>query len=659
MIKRLVLHNFLSHENSEIVMDGVNIISVIGEVGSGKSALLESIYYVLYGEGRTNSLKQLVTRNKEEMSVTMDLEINGNSYIIKRGIKSLGAGYISIIKNGEETESAGKALSEEWINDTLGMNLDMFLLTSYFGTGESDKLLKTTPSERLETIQKIVKADQYFEYYEIVNKRIKVIKNKIEVLEDIIEARKLDKKDFNDFEIKKDDKEKELIKIKNKLDELNLEKNDLQIERNKFKICLQEKAKTDQEIKDCNELIITHEDDNEEMIENKEKDVNDIKKLKLKEKELIELLKNKDIVKYEEEKINYIKKIESNESMKRLYDTALNIPEGEELICPLCRNEISDSNINEWVDEAVNIEKSVKASHILIKKLESEIFSIRENKKHLLKVQEELEDIIYRCGEYDSKINKNNIKINNYKGKLESLKSRIKILKDILKSYPFIESEIERVESEIRNRQKSIGSLLSDINNIKEDMKEEKIKKLEIDKKRKEINNYRKILQALDILSNAWSRYGIPYELTENLKQELSKEATELLSYFMDGEVSIEDIEERGKPGIEFYLNDLGYKRAYKELSTGQKVILGLCIRCAISMILRREVNTQIDFLILDEVAGNLDSNKKDELVLLIKKILSKHYKQIFVVSHNKLKDIFDRTFEIVLENGVSYVRES
>jgi len=113
------------------------------------------------------------------------------------------------------------------------------------------------------------------------------------------------------------------------------------------------------------------------------------------------------------------------------------------------------------------------------------------------------------------------------------------------------------------------------------------------------------------------------------------------------------------KPGLEFMLYDEMGARSYKALSIGEKVMVYLAIRVAISQIINANKNNKIDFLILDEIAGNLSQTRREALTKLTNSLLRKFFTQVFMVSHVDLRDIFNETLSVTKVNGISKVERT
>lgn len=90
-LKTLKFKNFLSYGNNLTVFDfeKSDIVSIYGRNGFGKSSLLDALYFVLTGKPLRNVSKSKLVNsiNKKDCCVELEFDVNGNSYVVKRGIK--------------------------------------------------------------------------------------------------------------------------------------------------------------------------------------------------------------------------------------------------------------------------------------------------------------------------------------------------------------------------------------------------------------------------------------------------------------------------------------------------------------------------------------------------------------------------------------------
>lgn len=91
-INKLHLRNFLSHEDTELVLDkGVTVF--VGPNGAGKSSILEAIYYAVTGKGwrtRGNERKPLIRAGASTALIEAWFSEGGRSLYIKRTISRKG-----------------------------------------------------------------------------------------------------------------------------------------------------------------------------------------------------------------------------------------------------------------------------------------------------------------------------------------------------------------------------------------------------------------------------------------------------------------------------------------------------------------------------------------------------------------------------------------
>ena len=102
ILKSIRLSNIRSYLSQEINFpEGSLLLS--GDIGSGKSTILQAVEFALFGILKTDlSGTSLLRRGKNSGSVELNFEIDGKSTIIKRTLKALkdsvkqDAGYIII-----------------------------------------------------------------------------------------------------------------------------------------------------------------------------------------------------------------------------------------------------------------------------------------------------------------------------------------------------------------------------------------------------------------------------------------------------------------------------------------------------------------------------------------------------------------------------------
>jgi exonuclease SbcC len=102
----------------------------------------------------------------------------------------------------------------------------------------------------------------------------------------------------------------------------------------------------------------------------------------------------------------------------------------------------------------------------------------------------------------------------------------------------------------------------------------------------------------------------------------------------------------------EFIVTRAGYKRHAHRLSGGQQVLASMAFLMALS-----EVLSELDFLILDEPTTHLDENRRNELVNVLENL--RRVPQLIIVDHHlELLAAADTRFQVTLTEGQSHVAE-
>jgi DNA repair exonuclease SbcCD ATPase subunit len=132
-IKEIKIKNFKSFGNSEQTLtlskEKGELILLSGSNGNGKSSLMNSFDYVLYGKCKGNkkkwaTLSTLPNRiNGGDLSVQIKFESGGTDVEVIRGISP---NFLKLYENGVENDRAGKANIDEKIENYIGMDLETF-----------------------------------------------------------------------------------------------------------------------------------------------------------------------------------------------------------------------------------------------------------------------------------------------------------------------------------------------------------------------------------------------------------------------------------------------------------------------------------------------------------------------------------------------------
>ncbi len=170
---KLELKNFMSYgpDGATLDMTGLHTLCLAGENGNGKSALLDAITWVLWGESRAGKNKHddLVRIGADEMSVTLTFQMDGQTYRVLRKRSKRASGNVWQIYQQKE-DAAWHSLTgddsrktEQAIQKLLRMNYETFLNSAYLRQGQADHFVQQTPSKRKQILADILDLGRYDE----------------------------------------------------------------------------------------------------------------------------------------------------------------------------------------------------------------------------------------------------------------------------------------------------------------------------------------------------------------------------------------------------------------------------------------------------------------------------------------------------------------
>jgi DNA repair protein SbcC/Rad50 len=108
LLKKLSLRNIRSYGDEETVITFNRGSSLfVGDIGSGKSTILQAIEFALFGLGDVDG-RHLLRRGSKEGSVTLQFGVDGKEYLVYRRLVRKGRGVVQdqgyIIEDGVKTE---------------------------------------------------------------------------------------------------------------------------------------------------------------------------------------------------------------------------------------------------------------------------------------------------------------------------------------------------------------------------------------------------------------------------------------------------------------------------------------------------------------------------------------------------------------------------
>ncbi len=245
--------------------------------------------------------------------------------------------------------------------------------------------------------------------------------------------------------------------------------------------------------------------------------------------------------------------------------------------------------------------------------------------------------------------------------KLSRLTMEMEKLKQEQREIGFDESEFKRVASDLSAVQQHFEK---EKEAVASTVKELELARREHDLKGEQLDGLKKAAEELEALrtdryhGERLSRLFADFRmyLIARIRPRLSELASELLSEMTAGKYGLVELDEDYNLRILDYSQFFGVDR----FSGGEKDLANLCLRLAISLALSESAGLERSFVILDEVFGSQDDERRD---LIFKGLvgLKNRFPQVFLITH--VEEIRDRVEYLVevrpSEAGWSEVRVS
>ena len=614
--KKVILHNFLCFDHSEVYLDNLGYTIVSGKNnrtidnatsnGSGKSSIFNAISYALTGEtiqGLSKNIENIYA-DPNDCWVELDFDVNNDNFRIKR-IKTPKQDLKIYIngqnKSGKGIKESGQVLSK-YLPDLTSMLLGSVII---LGQGLPCKFTEGHPGARKEKLEKLTKSD-----YMIQSVRTKLDNRKLELSTQL--------RSHEDSKIKAE---------------------------TQIKIFEQQLAATKKDIEDYSEYLVDGSIKN--AVENVNKQINEslgllgnlgVNKTKLENK--IEEAKNN----YSELELKYSKELDevtnplleqkeiSNASVLSL-ESEINV-ESKRLkaldkvtdVCPTCGQKL------------LNVTKiDTSADWKLVEESKA---NLKELKSAYKKITTELEKT------------KNNI----LKNKDEALQEINITIKDDQKQLKKIESEINNVKIRYQTLLQEESKLSAFENNFS------KLSKTKQDLEEKLTTLKEQLTQLSSAITNDNEHLQVITNLISLTKREFRGILLENVINYINSRVKFYSMEVFNSDLLSFSLNenyiDIMYDNKYYEaLSGGEKQKVDIIIQLALRDLLSSQLGINSNILVIDEIFDFLDTKGCAKILNLITNL--HNIDSIFIISHHIDELAISYDNEIVVEkgeNGISHI---
>ncbi len=157
-LSNIRLENYKKYANFSLAFEE-GLTGIIGRNGSGKSTIFDGIIFALYGEvrGQKENLKYAKAGEKENVSVTLEFEIDGKTYKVVRELRGKSqVAKASLYHDNDALLSDGVKEVTKSISKLVGMSRDAFMHTVFASQKELTALSGLKNEERKKIIRKLL-----------------------------------------------------------------------------------------------------------------------------------------------------------------------------------------------------------------------------------------------------------------------------------------------------------------------------------------------------------------------------------------------------------------------------------------------------------------------------------------------------------------------
>lgn len=435
IFKKVSYENFLSTGKTPITinLDNTHILLIKGKNAAGKTTILLAIYYALYGKAFSgvNLVSLINAVNKKGTLVTLELEINGINYRIRRGMKP---NIFEIYVNGKlKPQNASVKDYQLWFqNDVLKMSEKTFRQVVTMGSTSFIPFMQLTANERRIVIEDLLDIDIISSMNMIAKERNKGLENAYDKTKTVLETLSFSLKTL---------KESSQVIAQNLQDS---------IERiNRELVSLKEKAQSI-----IQDIQVLHKKTNPDLYHQLQEKrnritacVSDGERLLYKNQQLLKKLQNEiDFFQHNKVCPTCTQVLDSSfitEQCKMLTEKTDSVnAKITDIKASISKLNDKAKEIQRIMDEMFETQTQLSKKYEQADKVKQQIqFYINEKESYEQKSQSKDDDLNIRIAETEENIKKNTDILNSLKSKLKSYDTILKLLKDdgiktiIIKNY--------------------------------------------------------------------------------------------------------------------------------------------------------------------------------------------------------------------------------
>lgn len=679
-LNALSIRNYRRFKSVDLELpDGMT--SITGSNGAGKSSLMEAVAWVLYGNQtetvRTGkeSIKREGSAHTEPCSVQLEFEFGGTGYVVERSMTGKNLTMSASLHAGGRLLASSSDEVTEKIKEIFGMDHKSFFVSVFARQKELNALSSYTPAERKKQVLRMLDIDDIDEAIRRVRedkkrfenavgdarKSLELVdgKSPIERLEEELAA--LAGKE-NELLSSEKDKKSELDKAESVQKKLRAETEKLEKERKSHEQMLRKKEALEAKLAGIEENLESFKSELKNL-ENLEKDLIAQEQKASKAKAGLEETRDKK-KKAKAELSEITSGMGKSEAMTEQMENGLSGVEealanveklGAESECPTCMRKLGDTYeklLENYKKHKIKLEGEIEKCRAHMEKLEAGRQECEARLEALRKREELLQSAVLAWEKSKARLEKTDVlrkrieaeesRLIHEKKQLAELEGQLKLLKFDESKYEKLTEQREELAEEIRAFERSLSDIREGRARLEERGKSAekevaRLKKLEsqLVERLGDIT----ILSNLDSILEEFKRHMI-----SRIRPALASVSSELLSSLTDARYS----ELQLSDDYDISIRDAGNYHGIERFSGGESDLANLCLRLAISeVIAERHGTSGFDMIVLDEIFGSQDSDRK-RLLLSTLSALGNRFKQIFLITHvEDVKELMGNVIQV------------
>lgn len=647
--------NFLSFKELELDLDNRGLILLTGKNlddksgtfdknGIGKSSLVASIFYALFGEtpdGR--SADAIINKDaKKNASVELTLEVSGNTYVITRGRKK---NVLSITLNGEPMEFSTMKETQANIEQIIGIPEEVFRTTLFFDGHYTTPFSEMTDKQKKEFLSAIVDLSIYSKAHDKTKEEIKETKAQIASVDSNItiasESSKRELENVSRLRTTKEQYEHNLTTAQATLDNY-----DDQNYQTLSKSLLE--ASKELEYVSAYKTTNTAQNALREALTASQRVSSELAELQSKQRELLAHIENlKSVMK---SKMDMVKQYEqlnqsayTKDNLVASYNYGANGSPVDAIDAIIPSGATNLETVAKLKEELANLIAEYKSTDTSVydQPIVEATAKQDEARQAVQKLQEEANKEIEDNNTLNSRYQMANNKVNQIK---EQIRNEEQAKKNL-------ESQVTSAKSSLD----LVNQQLESYGNVTTDNAESVIEDLQTKKQTLATN-----LVNLEKVLGAFSDKGIKSHVLDLVTPTLNEGVNKYLGTLTGGAINVEFSTQSKKADgtlsdkFDISVTYNGDVMNYNALSSGEKRRVDVAISLALQDMVIQRYGADVNLLAYDELFESLDATGAENVVELLKSRIEK-VGTIIVVSHNEdLKPLFDNSLEVIKKDGVS-----